>query len=71
MLAAQLYVDLIGAEAIMEEGRRAFDAGHYQWAAPIPHHLAFAQPDNQAARTCRPAPTTALREPETGHRASL
>jgi len=34
----------------MEEGRRAFDAGDYRWAAQILHHLVFAQPDNQAAR---------------------
>jgi alkyl sulfatase BDS1-like metallo-beta-lactamase superfamily hydrolase len=48
--AAKRYVDLIGAEAIMAEGRRAFDAGDYRWAAEILHKLVFAQPGNQAAR---------------------
>ena len=46
--AAQPHVDLIGAEAIMEEGRRAFDVGDYRWAAQILRRL-VAQPDNQAA----------------------
>ena len=48
--AAQRYVNLIGAEAIMAEGRRAFDAGDYRWAAEILHKLVFAQPDHQGAR---------------------
>jgi alkyl sulfatase BDS1-like metallo-beta-lactamase superfamily hydrolase len=48
--AARRYVDLIGAEAIMAEGKRAFDAGDYRWATEILHKLVFAQPDNQAAR---------------------
>jgi hypothetical protein len=56
--AAQLYVDLIGAEAIVEEGRHAFDAGDYRWAAQILHHLVFAQPDNRPPGTCRPTPTS-------------
>jgi len=47
---AQLYVDLIGTETIREEGRHAFDAGDYRWAAQILHRLVFAQPDNQAAQ---------------------
>lgn len=48
--AARRYVDLIGAEKIMEEGRRALDAADYRWATEILHQLVFAQPDNQAAR---------------------
>jgi alkyl sulfatase BDS1-like metallo-beta-lactamase superfamily hydrolase len=48
--AAKRYVDLIGAEAILAEGRRAFGAGDYRWAAEIMHKLVFAQPDNKAAR---------------------
>jgi alkyl sulfatase BDS1-like metallo-beta-lactamase superfamily hydrolase len=50
MQTAQRHVDLIGAEAITEEGKRAFDAGDYRWAAQVLHHLVFAQPDNRAAR---------------------
>jgi alkyl sulfatase BDS1-like metallo-beta-lactamase superfamily hydrolase len=34
----------------MEEGKRAFDAADYRWAAQILHQLVFAQPDHQAAR---------------------
>jgi Alkyl sulfatase C-terminal/Alkyl sulfatase dimerisation len=48
--SAKRYVDLIGADKILAEGRRAFDAADYRWAAEILHKLVFAQPDNQDAR---------------------
>jgi alkyl sulfatase BDS1-like metallo-beta-lactamase superfamily hydrolase len=48
--AAQRYVELIGADQIMADGRRAMAAGDYRWAAEILHKLVFAQPANQAAR---------------------
>lgn len=48
--SARRHVDLIGADKIMAEGRRAFEAADYRWAAEILHKLVFAQPDNQAAR---------------------
>jgi alkyl sulfatase BDS1-like metallo-beta-lactamase superfamily hydrolase len=48
--AAKRYVDLIGADQILAEGRCAFDAADYRWAAEILHKLVFAQPNNQAAR---------------------
>ncbi len=48
--SAQRYVNLIGAEKILEEGKRAFGEGDYRWAAEILHKLVFAQPDNQDAR---------------------
>ncbi|QDW62319.1 alkyl/aryl-sulfatase [Oerskovia sp. KBS0722] len=48
--AARRYVDLIGAEAILAEGRRAFEAGDYRWGAEILHKLVFAQPDNRDAK---------------------
>ncbi|WP_370617719.1 alkyl/aryl-sulfatase [Mumia qirimensis] len=44
------YVDLIGADTILTEGRRAFEAGEYRWAVEILHKLVFAQPDNTEAR---------------------
>ncbi|MEU9634757.1 alkyl sulfatase dimerization domain-containing protein [Streptomyces tendae] len=47
---ARRLTDLIGPDAILTEGRRAFDAGDYRWAAQILHALVFAQPDHQAAR---------------------
>ncbi len=40
----------IGADKILAEGRRAFDAADYRWAVEILHKLVFADPDNQAAR---------------------
>lgn len=49
-VAARRYVDLIGADKIMAEGQRAFDAADYRWAAEILHKLVFAEPDNTAAR---------------------
>ncbi|MFC9330009.1 alkyl/aryl-sulfatase [Kitasatospora sp. NPDC057015] len=47
---ARRFVDLIGAEKILAEGRRAIAAADYRWAAQILHALVFAQPDHQAAR---------------------
>ncbi|HEY5856470.1 MAG TPA: alkyl sulfatase dimerization domain-containing protein [Aldersonia sp.] len=43
-------VDLIGSDAILAEGRRAFDAGDYRWAVEILHKLVFAEPGNTTAR---------------------
>jgi len=48
--AAQRYVELIGAERILAEGERAFEAADYRWAAQILHHLVFAQPGHEIAR---------------------
>jgi alkyl sulfatase BDS1-like metallo-beta-lactamase superfamily hydrolase len=48
--SAQRYVDFIGADAILAEGRRAFEAADYRWVAELLHKLVFAQPDNQEAR---------------------
>ena len=48
--SAKRFVDLLGADKILAEGRRAFDAADYRWAAEILHKLVFADPDNQAAR---------------------
>ncbi|GAA2120764.1 hypothetical protein GCM10009759_69890 [Kitasatospora saccharophila] len=47
---AKRFVDMIGAEKVLAEGRRAFDAADYRWAAQILHTLVFAQPDNRAAK---------------------
>ncbi|MEU9205054.1 alkyl sulfatase dimerization domain-containing protein [Streptomyces sp. NPDC048332] len=48
--AARRFTELIGAEKIMDEGRRALADGDYRWAAQILHTLVFAQPENRAAR---------------------
>jgi alkyl sulfatase BDS1-like metallo-beta-lactamase superfamily hydrolase len=45
------YVELGGgADATVENGRAAFDAGDYRWAAEVLSHVVFAQPDHAAAR---------------------
>ncbi|WSL64328.1 hypothetical protein OG267_34095 [Kitasatospora herbaricolor] len=44
------FVGLIGADRILAEGRRAFEAGDYRWTAQILHTLGFAAPGNEAAR---------------------
>lgn len=48
--AAQRYVDFIGADALLAEGRRAFEAADYRWVVEVLHHLVFAQPDHDEAR---------------------
>ncbi|MEU6586905.1 alkyl sulfatase dimerization domain-containing protein [Nocardia sp. NPDC046763] len=47
---AERHVDLIGADRILAEGRKALGAGDYRWAVQILHHLVFADPDNAEAR---------------------
>lgn len=48
--SAVRYVELVGAEGILAEGRRAVDEGDYRWAVEILHKLVFAEPGNQEAR---------------------
>ena len=48
--SAKRFVEFAGADKILAEGRRAFDAADYRWAVEILHKLVFAQPDNRAAR---------------------
>ncbi|KXF52072.1 MBL fold metallo-hydrolase [Rhodococcus sp. SC4] len=47
---AKRYVEFAGADAILAEGRRAFEAGDYRWSTQILHQLVFADPANTAAR---------------------
>ncbi|GHE25691.1 alkyl sulfatase [Kitasatospora indigofera] len=47
---ARRFAALIGADRILAEGRRAFEAGDYRWSAQILHTLVFAEPGNEAAR---------------------
>ncbi|NHP16700.1 MBL fold metallo-hydrolase [Rhodococcus sp. IC4_135] len=48
--SAKRFVDLLGAQKILDEGKRAFEAADYRWAAEILHKLVFAQPENTEAR---------------------
>ncbi|HEY3502010.1 MAG TPA: alkyl sulfatase dimerization domain-containing protein [Actinocatenispora sp.] len=47
---AKRFVAMIGADAILAEGRRAIAAADYRWATQILHHLVFADPGNSEAR---------------------
>jgi alkyl sulfatase BDS1-like metallo-beta-lactamase superfamily hydrolase len=49
--SARRFVDLVGADAILAEGRRAIEAADYRWAAEILHKLVFADPDNTKAKS--------------------
>ena len=48
--SAKRFVEFAGADKILAEGKRAFDAGDYRWATQLLHHLVFAQPDNAEAK---------------------
>jgi alkyl sulfatase BDS1-like metallo-beta-lactamase superfamily hydrolase len=40
-----------GADAIVQRAQADFDAGNYRWVVQVLHHVVFAQPDHEAART--------------------
>ncbi|WP_337186331.1 alkyl sulfatase dimerization domain-containing protein [Phenylobacterium sp.] len=49
--AGRRYVEALGgAEGVLAEGRRAYDAGDYRWTAEIVGHLVFADPTHAEAR---------------------
>ncbi|WP_329209435.1 MBL fold metallo-hydrolase [Streptomyces sp. NBC_00683] len=48
--SSQKWVRLVGADALLAEGRRAVEAGEYRWAVEVLHPLVFATPDDQEAR---------------------
>lgn len=47
--ATRLVRAMGGAEAVLAEGQRAYDAGDYRWGAEILNKLVFAEPQNAAA----------------------
>ena len=49
--SARRFVALVGADAILAEGRRAIEAAGYRWAAEILHKLVFAEPGNTEAKS--------------------
>src|ERR1017187_6294215 len=49
--SARRFVALVGADAILAEGRRAIEAADYRWAAEILHKLVFAEPGNTEAKS--------------------
>lgn len=48
--SAKRYVDFIGVDALIAEGRRAIEAADYRWATEVLHKVVFADPDNVVAR---------------------
>ena len=49
--SAKRYVELMGgAERVLEQARRSFEAGDYRWVAEVVNHVVFAEPENEAAR---------------------
>jgi alkyl sulfatase BDS1-like metallo-beta-lactamase superfamily hydrolase len=48
--SARRHVALIGRKKILDEGRKAIEAGDYRWAVQVLHHLVFADPDDTQAR---------------------
>ena len=38
-----------GADAVLEQARKDFDAGDYRWVAQVVNHVVFAEPGNAAA----------------------
>ena len=49
--AAARYVELAGgADALLDEARRAVDRGDFRWVAEVVNHLVFADPGNRDAR---------------------
>jgi alkyl sulfatase BDS1-like metallo-beta-lactamase superfamily hydrolase len=48
---ARRYVEFMGgAEAVLQQARRSFEAGDYRWVAEVVNHVVFAEPENEAAR---------------------
>ncbi|NGO74176.1 MBL fold metallo-hydrolase [Streptomyces sp. YC504] len=48
--SATKWVQLVGADALIAEGRRAVEAGEYRWAVEVLHTVVFADPENQDAK---------------------
>ncbi len=47
---ARRMVALVGRDALVAEGRRAYAEGDYRWATQILHHVVFADPEDAEAR---------------------
>lgn len=47
---ARKYTEMMGAEAIINEGQKAFEQGEYRWCATVVNNLVFAEPENMQAR---------------------
>ncbi len=49
--ASKKYVAFMGgAENVLAQAKKSYDAGDYRWVAQVVHHVVFADPDNQAAK---------------------
>jgi len=49
--AGQRYVEFMGgADSLLSQARKSFQAGDYRWVAEVVNHLVFADPTNEEAR---------------------
>jgi alkyl sulfatase BDS1-like metallo-beta-lactamase superfamily hydrolase len=44
------YVELIGADKMLQGAKAAYDKGEYRWSATLSNKVVFAEPDNKKAR---------------------
>ncbi|MTI19191.1 MBL fold metallo-hydrolase [Rhodobacteraceae bacterium RKSG542] len=50
-IAGAKYVEFMGgADALLQQAQKSYDAGDYRWVAQVVNHLVFAEPDNQDAK---------------------
>ncbi len=49
--SARRYVEFMGgAETVLAQARKSFEAGDYRWVAEVVNHVVFAEPENGEAR---------------------
>ncbi|MCJ2065289.1 MBL fold metallo-hydrolase [Methylobacterium sp. J-088] len=50
--ASKKYVEFMGgAGEVLNKAKAAYDKGEYRWVAQVAHHVVFADPSNQAAKS--------------------
>ncbi|MGR5167134.1 alkyl/aryl-sulfatase [Vibrio astriarenae] len=47
---ATKYTEMMGEDAILAEGKKAFESGEYRWCATVVNNVVFANPENMQAR---------------------
>ncbi|WGV99224.1 alkyl sulfatase dimerization domain-containing protein [Vibrio sp. YMD68] len=47
---ATKYTEMMGEEAILAEGKKAFESGEFRWCATVVNNVVFANPENMQAR---------------------
>jgi alkyl sulfatase BDS1-like metallo-beta-lactamase superfamily hydrolase len=50
--AGKRYVEYMGGpDAVLERAQKDYDAGNYRWVVQVMHHVVFADPENEPARS--------------------